>query len=137
MVDDLQAMLAPAEALALLLARCQPLPAEAVAVGPGLAGRYTAEQGRAAHDLPPFPSSAMDGYALRVAEAGNQLPLAGSVAAGDDPPPLPPGAAMGIATGAPVPDGADAIVPIEQAFERDGCVIVEAAVNQGQHVRGA
>src|SRR3954462_13053455 len=76
-VDDLQVMHAPGEALALLLARCRALPAEGVPVSPGRVGRVTAEAVHAVHDLPPFPSSAMDGYALRAAEAGGPLPLAG------------------------------------------------------------
>ena len=77
----------------------------------------------------------MDGYALRAAEAGSSLPVAFRIAAGDDPPDLPPGTAAEIATGAPLPDGADAVVPVELAREEDGRLVVEGAVKDGDHVR--
>src|SRR5207248_5970794 len=54
------------------------------------------------------------------------LPIAFRVAAGDPPSSLPPGTASGIATGAPLPDGADAVVPVEDAHEVDGELIASA-----------
>ena len=122
-------MLTPAEALDIILARSPALPSERVAVGPGLVGRVLAEPASAAVSLPPFSTSSMDGYAVRAAELGNgPVPIAFRVAAGDAPSPLAPGTAAGIATGAPVPDGADAIVPIEVAEERDGGLVAAAPV---------
>ncbi len=119
-------MLTPAEALEIILARTPALPAERVPVSPTLVGRVVAAPARAAVSLPPFSTSSMDGYAVRAAELGNgPVPIALRIAAGDRPSPLAPGTAAGIATGAPVPDGADAIVPIEVTEERDGGLVAE------------
>ena len=125
------------EARARVLERVTPLEPEPVEVGPGLAGRVTAEAVVAPHDLPPFANSAMDGYAVRSAEAAGALPVAGRLSAGDAPRPLPEGAAVRIATGAPVPDGADAVVPIERAREENGRVAFEGQVRPGDNVREA
>ena len=77
-------------------------------------------------DQPPFDRSAMDGFAVRSGSlAAVCWPIFGSVAAGAGPGILVPGTVMRIATGAPLPDGADAVVPIEQAAikpEGDGAV---------------
>ena len=135
MVDAVQDLLAPDAARGLLLARLRRLPPERVALAAEIAGRVLAEPVAAVRDLPPFANSAMDGYALRAAEAGSNLPVAFRIAAGDDPPDLAPGAAAEIATGAPMPDGADAVVPVELAREQDGRLVVEGAVNHGDHVR--
>ena len=122
-------------ACALLLAACHPLPSERVLPGPAIVGRVLAEPVRAALDLPPFPSSAMDGYAVRARDAGPSLAVAFRAAAGEDPPPLPEGTAAGVTTGGVVPDGADAVVPIERVRERDGVVSFEGDVHEGDHVR--
>ena len=87
-------------------------------------GRVLAEPPRRA-DLPPFPSSAMDGYAVRSADRERIRDAAGRRAdRGREPRrrPLEAGEAMGIATGGAVPEGADAVVPIEvvDEAERDG-----------------
>ncbi len=85
-------------------------------------GRVLAEPVAARVDLPPFPSSAMDGYALRSADtaaAPVSLALAGVVAAGSPASrPLESGEAMAISTGGVVPDGADAVIPLELARTR-------------------
>ena len=95
-----------------------------------------AEDARAAVDLPRFPSSAMDGFALRAADTPGTLPIVAHVAAGKPAPrPLGAGEAMGIATGGVVPEGADAVVPIELVTERDGAVQVPAAAEPGANVR--
>ena len=107
--------LLPDEARALLLERVSPLPAETLALTSALSGRVVAADVHAAHDLPPFDNSAMDGYAVRAADAGDELPVAGGSFAGDDPVRLEPHTAMTIATGAPLPEGADAVVPVELA----------------------
>jgi molybdopterin molybdotransferase len=92
-------------------------------IGHRLAGRVLGADVVAAVDLPPFATSSMDGYAVRAAELGGEpLPIAFRIAAGDRPGELPIGSAAGIATGAPLPEGADAIVPIEDAEERGGLV---------------
>src|SRR5690349_4067525 len=135
MVDAVQDLLAPQAARDLLLGRLERLAAERAPLTPDLAGRVLAEPVRAARDLPPFANSAMDGYALRAAEAGSPLPVAFRIAAGDDPPDLPPGSCAEIATGAPLPDGADAVVPVELAAEEDGRLRVDGSVSAGDHVR--
>ena len=117
-------MLAPSEALELILARTPSLGAEEHAVTAGLVGRVLAAPVVSSTDVPPFAISAMDGYAVRSADLGDgALPVAFRVAAGDAPSALPAGTAAGIATGAPMPAGADSVVPIEDAEERDGALV--------------
>jgi molybdopterin molybdotransferase len=100
------------------------------------AGRVLAKPVTAAVDLPPFAISAMDGYAVRVADLGDgPVPVSFRIAAGDPPLALEPGTAAAIATGGPVPLGADAIVPIEDAEERDG--LVAAPPRFGAFIRPA
>jgi molybdopterin molybdotransferase len=122
------------DALALVLARVQPLDAEDVSLHLA-AGRVLAEPGRAAIDLPPFDSSAMDGFAVRAEDTPGRLPLMGRSAAGRPyPGTLPEGAAVAISTGAVVPPGADAIVPLEEASLEAGNVVV-AGAEPGAHLR--
>ena len=81
----------------------------------------------AALDVPPFDNSSMDGYALRAADTPGRLRLVGEVAAGAGTlPDVVPGAAARIMTGAPMPPGADAVVPMEVAEEGKADVIVPA-----------
>jgi molybdopterin molybdotransferase len=123
------------EALALVLERARPLLAEEVALADA-AGRVVAEPAVARVDLPPFPSSAMDGFALRAEDAPGTLPIVARIAAGRPAPgPLEPGAAMVIATGGVVPEGADAVVPIELVHADDRVVEIPAAVPPGANVR--
>lgn len=85
---------------------------------PRALGRALAVGVHAPLDLPPFPNSQMDGYAVRSADipdGGAELRVAAPVPAGAAPGPLPPGHAAPIMTGAMIPDGADAVVPIEKA----------------------
>jgi molybdopterin molybdotransferase len=122
------------EARRLILGRVEPLPSEAVPLAEA-AGRVLAEDARATVDLPPFPSSAMDGFALRAADAPGRLPVVARIAAGHPAPrPLGPGEAMAIATGGVVPEGADAVVPIE-VVKDDGDVVEVPAAETGAHVR--
>jgi len=122
------------EARRLILERARPLPAEPVRLGEAV-GRVLAESARSTVDLPPFPSSAMDGFALRAADAPGRLSVVARIAAGRPAPgPLEPGEAMGIATGGVVPEGADAVIPIEVVAE-DGDTVEVPAVEPGAHVR--
>ncbi|HXV56960.1 MAG TPA: gephyrin-like molybdotransferase Glp [Gaiellaceae bacterium] len=127
-----------AEAQRLVLERARPLEAERVPIERA-AGRVLAEPAPAAVDLPPFPSSAMDGFALRSADAASPpatLPVVGRIPAGAPAGrALGPGEAMAIATGGAVPEGADAVVPLELVEERDGSLIVPDVVASGAHVR--
>jgi molybdopterin molybdotransferase len=128
-------LLSREEALRLVLERVRPLPAERVPLAAG-AGRFLAEPATAAVDLPSFASSAMDGFAVRAAETPGRLPVTFRIAAGRPAPfALEPGAAMAIATGGVLPDGADAVVPIEYVVECDNEVEIDDAVEAGRFVR--
>ena len=123
------------EALALVLERALPLPAETVALEDA-AGRVLAKDVRAAVDLPPFPSSAMDGFAVRAEDTPGSLPVTFRVAAGKPATRrLEPGEAMGISTGGVVPEGADAVVPIEDVVESENKIEVPTAAAPGANVR--
>lgn len=123
------------EALARVLERVAPLPPEDVPVEDA-AGRYLAEDAVAAVDLPPFPSSAMDGYAVRSADVPGKLPVVGRSAAGSPAErALEPGEAMEISTGAAVPGGADAVVPVEAVVSHGNEVEIAGPVAAGAHVR--
>ena len=123
------------EALRLVLERARPLPAEGVPLAEA-AGRVLAEPAVASVDLPPFDSSAMDGFAVRAADTPGELPVGFRIAAGQPSPrPLEAGEAMGIATGAAVPPGADAVIPVEYVGEVDNKVAIEQAVQPGASVR--
>jgi molybdopterin molybdotransferase len=122
-------------AIDLVLSRVTPLDAEDVPLAEA-AGRVTAEPAHSAVDLPPFPSSAMDGFALRAADTPGTLPIVGRVAAGRPAQrPLAAGEAMAIATGGVVPEGADSVVPIELVSETDSTVAVADSVAPGDNVR--
>jgi len=128
-------LLSIGEAQQLILAHARPLPPEPVPIEEA-AGRVLAQGARAAVDLPPFPSSAMDGFAVRAADTPGRLPVveripAGAPAAGS----LEPGEAMGIATGGVVPDGADAVIPIEYVADNDNEIEVQRAAEAGDHIR--
>jgi molybdopterin molybdotransferase len=128
-------LLSLAEASARVLANVTPLEGESVDVG-AAAGRVLAEAAHAAVDLPPFPSSAMDGFAVRAADTPGVLPVVARIAAGVPAPrSLNPGEAMVIATGGVVPEGADAVIQIERVVDRDNEVEIRNAVDQGDNVR--
>jgi molybdopterin molybdotransferase len=128
-------LIPPAHARARVLAEVRPLPPEDVAIGDAL-GRTLAEDVSSPLDLPPFDSSAMDGYAVAAGPAA-ELPVVGESRAGTPAErPLRPGEAMRISTGAAVPAGADAVVPVERTALRDGRVSLPAT-EPGAHVRRA
>lgn len=123
------------EALAKVLGRAQRLPSETVLLGRA-AGRVTAEPATARVDLPPFASSAMDGFAVRAGETPGSLPIAFEVAAGNpSSDTLPAGAAAVIATGGAVPDGADAVVPVERTTQANGRVDIAEPARPGANIR--
>jgi len=123
------------EAQSAILQRVRPLPAEAVPLDDAR-GRVLAEPARSLVDLPPFANSAMDGFAVRAADTPGTLPVLGHAAAGRPfGAPLEPGAAVGIATGAEVPEGADAVVPIEVVHERGDSVEIPEPAEAGVNVR--
>jgi len=122
------------DALARVLEHARPLPSEPVSIDDAR-GRVLAEPARALVDLPPFPSSAMDGFAARAVDTPGALPVVFRVAAGAAPPgALPTRSAAGIATGGTVPEGADAVIPVEVVEDRGDTVVLPEA-KSGQHVR--
>ena len=87
-------------------------------------------------DVPPFANSSMDGFALRAADAPGELPLAGEVAAGAASlPTIAPGTAARIMTGAPLPPGADAVIPLEEAEMVGNDRVRLPATEAGRYVR--
>ena len=124
------------QAQALVLARTRTLSSEDVALAEA-AGRVTAAPVAAAVDLPPFASSAMDGYAVRSVDVPGRLPVVAHIAAGRPADrPLGAGEAMEISTGGGVPDGADAVIPIEYVVNHDNNEVeVPDGVAAGANVR--
>jgi molybdopterin molybdotransferase len=123
------------EAQERVLARARPLPAEPVPIGEA-GGRVVAEDVRAQVDLPPFASSAMDGFAVRSADLPGVLPIAGESAAGKPfAGRLEPGTAVVISTGAVVPEDADCVVPVEDVVKQANKVGISGAVPVGANVR--
>jgi molybdopterin molybdotransferase len=129
-----------AEAQRRILAGLGRLPEVAVRLDDAL-GLALAADVKAGHDVPPFANSAMDGYAVRaadVAEAGAELVVIGTVAAGgiaDGS--VQRGTAIKIMTGAPLPEGAEAVVRVEDTEASSGGVRILAAVAPGTSVRRA
>ena len=123
------------EAQRLILERVRPLAVERVPLEDA-GGRVLAEPVRAAVDLPPFASSAMDGFAVRSEDTPGTLPIVGRIAAGAPAQkPLRAGEAMAISTGGVVPEGADAVVPIECVVQHDNRVEISERVDPGAHIR--
>jgi len=123
------------EALRRILDRVTPLGPEVVPLA-AAAGRVVFEDAMAVVDLPPFASSAMDGFALRSADTPGRLPVVARIAAGVPAPrALEAGEAMAIATGGVVPGGADSVVPLEYVVENDNGVEIPNVVVHGDNVR--
>ena len=101
------------------------------------AGRVLAHDLISSLDLPPWPNSAMDGYALNVADwSGEPLAVSQRIFAGAAPEPLAPGTCARIFTGAPVPEGADCVEMQENAqVQADGRVAFTQALHAGQNIR--
>ncbi len=136
-------MIPGSEHLASVLDLLPPPRTERVPLGDAL-GRYLLEDVVSALDLPAFDNSAMDGYAVRSvdvsaasADAPVSLPVVGDIAAGAVPGALSvsSGVAARIMTGAPMPPGADAVVPVEATDGGVERVAVREAAPVGQHVR--
>lgn len=119
-----------------MLADVSALPAETVHISEA-AGRVLAEPVTAIRDQPPFNASAMDGWAVRSADAPGTLRIVGESAAGHGfAGRVGPGEAVRIFTGAAVPAGCDAIV-IQEDAAHDGDHVTVPAVERGHHLRPA
>ncbi|WP_444677697.1 molybdopterin molybdotransferase MoeA [Halomonas sp. E19] len=121
-------------ALAALLDQLVPVESEIVPCELA-AQRVLADEVIARLDVPPFANSAMDGYALHHADAGQTLPIAQRIAAGSVPQPLARGTCARIFTGAPLPPGADCVVMQEKAEAAGEAVMMPANVPLDNNVR--
>ncbi|MDQ1514234.1 MAG: molybdopterin molybdotransferase [Actinomycetota bacterium] len=131
-----------------ILATVPRLPAATVALGDAL-GLVTVEALAATEPIPPFANTGVDGYAVRAADTAGATPespvrlrIVDELPAGKAPTvPVGPGEAIRIMTGAPVPDGADAIVMVEDTSVDDngdgGIVAITRPARPGDHVRAA
>ena len=129
------------EARAYVLERVETLPARRFDLAEAL-GLVLAEPVFSSDPIPGFANTAMDGYALRADDSRSapvELDVVGTIGAGDDGSlHVGAGQAARIMTGAPIPDGADAVVKVERTRRVDGSedrVLVEATVKPGNHVR--
>lgn len=131
--SDRSEPLEPDEALRLVLANSLPLDAVDVeaseAVGTALCEAVVADR-----DYPPFDRAMMDGFAVRVGDAGSVLPVAGEVKAGARSGTLPPAAVMAVMTGAPCPGGTEAVVPLEEVETLGSLVRLPSVIEPGQHI---
>jgi molybdopterin molybdotransferase len=121
----------------MILANIAPLGPERVELLAAL-GRVLAEDVTAPWDMPSCDNSAMDGFAVRAVDcrAGGTLKITGYIPAGETvTPAIEPGCAVRIMTGAPVPPGCDAVVPVEETEERDDSFVLRGNVNRAQHIR--
>src|SRR5256712_5588865 len=129
-------MLSVEQAQAEILGRVRALPTERVDVLASL-GRVLAEPIRSTRRIPPWPNSSMDGYAVRAADArpAATLRVVGRVVAGSLPTrAVGVGEAVRIFTGAPLPSGADTVIPQEDVDARDGVIALRRAVEPAAYV---
>ena len=132
-------MLSVEEAQREILGRVRALTSERVDVLAAL-GRVLTERVRSTRRIPPWPNSSMDGYAVRAADVrpSATLRVVGRVVAGSLPTrAVGAGEAVRIFTGAPLPGGADAVIPQEDVDARDGVIALRSAVEPGAYVRPA
>jgi molybdopterin molybdotransferase len=126
------------QALEQILTRVRVLPAERVPLLDSL-GRVLAEPVVSTREIPPWPNSSMDGYAVRSADTragGGLLTVTGRVTAGAVPDrEVGPGETVRIFTGAPMPPGADAVIPQEDVRLEGDRIAVSGAVQMGAYVR--
>ena len=124
-------------ARALILAHIAPLTGETVPLLDAV-GRVLEREFAAPYDLPRFANSAMDGYALRAADArpGARLRVTGYIPAGGRAEPaVEPGCAVRIMTGAPIPPGGDTVVPVEETDGGLAEVVLQGSATPGDHIR--
>ncbi len=131
-------MLTLEQALAAILTGLRRAAATEVLALPEAEGRFLAVDVRAEVDNPAFDNSAMDGYAVRVADLqgeGSSLPVVGESRCGDDVKRLAPGTAMRIFTGAPLPSGADAVAIQEEVRREEGQAVFPRVPGRGANIR--
>jgi len=129
-------LLSIAAAREIIRAAVRPLEADEVAISDAL-GRVLAQDVLAAHDVPPFANSAMDGFAVKAGPAGRTVVITGESRAGKPArAPVRPGEAIRISTGAVLPEGADGVIAVERTTSRGGeKVTLDAPVSSEDNVR--
>ncbi len=128
-------LLTIAQARELVLGAVEPLGAETVTVGEA-GDRVLAVDVEAAGDVPPFPCSAMDGYAVLPGPADRRLSVVGESRAGTPAlQPLGEGQAIRISTGAAIPAEATAVIPQENVEAGEGEIVTRAPVREGDNIR--
>jgi len=101
-------------------------------------GRVMREDSIATFDLPRFDNSAMDGYAVKCSDANSTVECTDVIYAGDDPKmTLQATKAIKIMTGAPIPEGCEAVIPIENVTVDDTQVTLPKEINKDGHIRHA
>ncbi|HEX9739052.1 MAG TPA: molybdopterin molybdenumtransferase MoeA, partial [Candidatus Limnocylindria bacterium] len=131
-------MLSVEDARARLLGMAPEPRAETVPLAEALGRALMFDVIQSTSDVPPFANAAMDGFAVRAADLPGRLRIMGEVAAGARAlPALQPGVAMRISTGAPIPPGADTVVPLERATETDGFIEIAETIPASSDVRAA
>ena len=132
-----QSLLSIDEVLTILLDAARPLEALETVATEAACGRILASDLRATLDVPPHDNSAMDGYAVRIADVGTHasLHVAQRIPAGSTGSALQPGTAARIFTGAPIPPGCDAVVMQEDTRTEGDRVILLKPVRPGQNIR--
>ncbi len=101
-------------------------------------GRVMSEDSIATFDLPRFDNSAMDGYAVKCNDAGSTVSCENVIYAGDNPSmTLQEKQAIKIMTGAPIPNGCEAIIPIENVIVNDTQVTLTDTIQENEHIRRA
>ncbi|HET7672355.1 MAG TPA: gephyrin-like molybdotransferase Glp [Burkholderiales bacterium] len=123
------------EALEQMLAGARPITENEEVPTLEATGRVLARAQRSTMDVPPMDNSAMDGYAVRVADLGKSLKVTQKIMAGSVGQPLAPGTAARIFTGAPIPPGADAVVMQEHCAVSGDTVEIQKKPQAGQWIR--
>jgi molybdopterin molybdotransferase len=113
-----------------------PLDAEVVTVAEAV-GRVAAERVEATESVPPFDNSAMDGFAVRSDDDGDRAIVATTLAGHAAADEVLPGQAVRIMTGAPMPAGADAVVPVERTEVVADVLRIDGSIRAGDHIRSA
>lgn len=127
-------MIGPDEALALVLREAHALPAQCIPLAE-TCGLQLADSVVADRDYPPFSRAMMDGYAVRMADAGQTLKVAGEIVAGQAvASSCPPGQCFEIMTGAPCPADTEAVVPKEDVVRQRDCVTIPLTIRREQHI---
>ncbi len=130
----MEKMVDPDEALEMVLAAAKPMAPARVPIEDA-AGLVLAEEIAADRPYPPFDRVMMDGYAVRLADAGKKVQVGGEVRAGGaGTVEVAPGRAVRVMTGAPCPPGTETVVPVEEVEESGAEVMLPGGLEPGRHI---